>query len=344
MAKATGQSAFFNKHRNALLKAHEEHKGDETTFSIGGDLPDGISGGVAQLIECKIKEIEKGKKNAGEYVFYAAGIVVSPKEFKGQRIEGMRTSIVEMLCDTPQSTGKRKTMSDHVAHMYNELRKLGLDTNSLNPQTLEKTLEALAQARPYFRFRTWKGQMQTSGPYANQEPRVQHTWEGACEYSLGDESAVEDNTESVVEEVAPDDSDSDKEVPAGFDETNGDLASLLAAANDGDEAAQGRLQTLALANGAKQREIDKAPDWVAVAELCGYKEDSEDADEGGSSEEPEVEQVCKYRPIDPKTKKPVKEAQDCEVMEVDTKNKTVKLKNLDNIKLVYKSVPWSALE
>jgi hypothetical protein len=174
--------------------AHDSHKDDETEYSQFGELPAGIEGGIAQLVECKF-DVFKSGDNAGEYYFLAAGVVVRPKEHSGERIEGLRTQIgPEPLCDTPNRT--RAKLDDHLAWIYNELRKLGVDTASIDSiAELEGVCDTLKEEQPYFKFRTWKGKPQTEGPYAGQEPRVQHQWNGITDYEPDDDGGdIEDST------------------------------------------------------------------------------------------------------------------------------------------------------
>jgi hypothetical protein len=82
-----GKSGFLAKHGDRMRKAFDAHKGDETEYSSFGDLPAGVEG-VAQLVECRLTQVKEGKKNAGEWLFYAAGAVKQPAEFEGQRLFG----------------------------------------------------------------------------------------------------------------------------------------------------------------------------------------------------------------------------------------------------------------
>lgn len=192
MAKQTAQSSLLAKLGDRGRRAFDKHKGDETVFSGAGDLPAGIEGGIARLVDCKFDVYKKGDTE-GELYFYAAGVVVSPRVHGDVRIEGLRTSIMEPLCET--SGRSRETVEDHMTWILNELRKLGVETDGVEYSDLEAIVAALKEQQPYFRFRTWKGQKQTTGKYAGQEPRTQHTWNGVCDYE-------DDNTDpgAAVEE------------------------------------------------------------------------------------------------------------------------------------------------
>lgn len=85
-----------------------------------------------------------------------------------------------------------------------------------------------------------------------------------------------------------------------------------------------------MAAGASEDDIDGAADWQAVADLAaGGTAGEETSGEPTPPPEPTKESVWYYNPVDPKTKKPVKKAVECEVVSVDKKTKTVTLKNLE---------------
>jgi hypothetical protein len=311
-----GKSGFLAKHGDRMRKAFDAHKGDETEYSSFGDLPAGVEG-VAQLVECRLTQVKEGKKNAGEWLFYAAGAVKQPAEFEGQRLFGRRTSITCPLYDTPDRQG-RKTLEEHLAWVANELRKLGVDTAEMDVEELPDTLAAVKEAAPHFRFRTWKGDKQTQGKYKDQEPRVQHFWEGIVDWTEEDEAGadgqVQDNTRAsstpraaaavstggtgrgtspktttspaVTPNGAGKDSRKGKVKPAEKEEPPeepefGDLDSLAEAAEGGDDGAVEKLTQLALDAGVTQKQIDEADSWASVVELIGGEA------EGTGHEEPE---------------------------------------------------------
>lgn len=135
------------------------------------ELPAGIERGVARLTEIGIRDIYQGE-NAGELLFEATGVVVSPVEYAG-----LTTTIREPLCDTPNRPS-RKTFNNHWCWVLNELYKLGVAHGALTTfQELEMVLKALSQTQPYFKFRTWEGPPSEKYP----EPKVNHIWNGLCD-------------------------------------------------------------------------------------------------------------------------------------------------------------------
>lgn len=346
MPVSKGKSAFMAKMGDKLRKAHEAHKGDETTYSEFGNLPEGIDGGIAQIVEVKFDQYKKGETK-GEFFFYAAGTVHKPLEHNGMRTEGLRTVIMEPLCDTPTRT--RKTVDDHVEWIYNELRKLGVDTSSMSFDDLEPACEALKEAAPFFRFRTWKGSKATEGKYKDQEPRVQHQWDGAVEYDpeTGEGGgAVEDSSGEAPSESEAASSEAGGEI---------DVAALVEQANSGDGDAQQALTDAALAAGVSKEDVDTAANWEAVADYITQAGEgavsSESEPEPEKPWEPKKGETCTYQPIDPKTKKPfidpkTKKARkpvECTIEGSDKKSKTATLKNLDDGKTTYKGVKWDAI-
>ena len=193
MAKQTARSKFLaTLKKKGGDKAFDAHKADETVFSSGGNLPPGIEGGVAQLVDCKFDVFKKGKTE-GEYFFFASGVVKEPKQHNGVRVEGLRTSIIEPMCDTPGRS--REDVDAHLEWVLNEMRKLGVNTAELDVEDLEETVADLREAKPHFRFRTWQGSATKQFP----NPRVNETWNGTCEYD--GEDAEDDVVESSTDDV-----------------------------------------------------------------------------------------------------------------------------------------------
>lgn len=324
-----------------LAKAHEAHKADETVITGGGDLPAGIENGIAKLVECKF-DVYKNGDSKGQYFFYAAGVVVAPRDHDGVPIEGLRTSIMEPLCDTPTRT--RKTIDQHLEWIYNELRKLGVDTSSFGYDELEGVCQALKEDGPHFRFRTWKGQKQTTGAYANQEPRTNHQWGGKVEFADDGDAASGVNDQTAAPQTMPDKpSDVD---PEDLDQS--DLDSLAKRADKGDEKAALLLSEMAQQHGVTEEEINATSSWAEVADLARAADQGTSEDESHESEEeeefkPEVGDVYKYAPIDPKTKKAGKLVE-VEVKAVNEGAKTVDLENVTNRKLKYMKVMFEKLE
>lgn len=366
--------------KSSLNNLISKHAGDETVYS--GDylqLPGGIHGGIAQLVEAKIG-IYKSGPNQGQEFLYLAGIVVSPqtatqiiKILEGNKvkivsakeieIQGARTSLTMPLCETKKQSGDTTTADENVERALNEVRKLGGDTSSLSSQAeLEELLDDLKNASPYFRFST----SQTDPTIAYPNSRTWENWHGT--------KGLEDYTAEAVDGVTDNTAASKAKQPAkskSAKQTGDDLDSLASKADDGDEEAQTKLGDLAEKAGIGDKAIIGARNWAELVSLIRAKlvsliqqaeltteqavepeqpeEDEGEPEKPDEPEEPEEEepqkgQVYTYRPIDPKTKKPAKKPVDVEVIAVNSKAGTVDLKLLDNPKVKYTKIPWTDLE
>lgn len=355
-----GKSSLLAKYGAKLREAAEKHRNDEVDFGNLGELPAGIEGGIAQLQEAKFAQYKKGDM-VGEWYFMATGVVREPKEFSGQRIENARTQIgPEPVCDTPKRS--RETMDEHIGWIQNELKKLGVSSENLAADDLESAAAAITAAAPYFRFRTWKGEPTKEFP----NPRVNHQWNGVCEYS---ENADRINTSGIDGAVAaPSANGADVAAGngAGFNEF-GDLDSLAQAAQDGDDNAIEQLTKMALDAGISEETVNDAKTWSDVVQLITAAGASEEPSDGETTEgeadadddtedneteeaagpktnDPKVGDVFKYHPIDSKTNRPVKKHVQVEVTAIDKAKKTVTLRNLEDNKRTYKGVKFDNLE
>ena len=264
MPKSTKKSGLAGKLGAKGNQSVKAHSSDETRMGQGSDLPAPINHGIAQLTDCEFKEVEAGKDNAGEYTFYAAGIVLEPTEVKIDsqkiKVQGLRTWISEPMFDTPSRT--RETVDEHIDWVMNELRKLGVDTNELNSAAdLEAAAAALVEAAPCFKFRTWQSKPTKDYP----DPRVNHVWEGETEHEGLEEG------EGVEEEG---------EEEEGGEETA--FSEIGAAADGGDEDAQTALAEKAAEVGV---DSDSLGTWTEVAEAIEAAGAVEAAEEGEAEEE-----------------------------------------------------------
>jgi len=328
MARRVSKSSLFGKYADRVRKATIEHRTDETNFGSGGDLPAGIEGGVAQLVDCKFDTYKRGD-NTGETYFYAAGIVKEPKVHDGMRVEGLRTSIMEPICDTPNRS--RATVEEHVEHVLNELRKLGVDSSELDHEDYEAVCESLKEEKPHFRFRTWRGDPTPQYP----NPRTNEQWKGSCEYV--EDGDVEDLVDETEEYEEPEEEEEPEESEAA--ELDGK------AADAGDDEAIAAIQEAATAAGI---DTDEYETWTEVVEtLDGSEEPQEEAEEEEEETEeeeteeeddwePEKGEVYLFKP--PRSRKAV----EVEVTAVFKSKRTANVKALDDGR-VFKSVSWDAL-
>lgn len=251
MAKRTTKGGLAAKVGVAGKKAVKQHRTDDTNFGGGGDLPPGIEGGIAQLTSCYFSQYKDGTDNAGEYFWRASGVVMEPTVHGNVRVQGLYTSMMEPMCDTPNRS--RKTVAEHVAHVLNEFRKFGVDTSELELDDLEDTAAALAEEKPFFRFRTWQGEATEQFP----DPRVNEQWKGACEYE-GEGVAVE----AVVDETE-----------------EGEEEALDGEAADAEDAdAQAAITAAATAVGIDPNDYELWTEVVTAIEEAGAGEEEEEAE------------------------------------------------------------------
>lgn len=348
MPSQTAPSNFAAKLGNRFKQAHEKHKNDDTTYGSGVRLPDGIENGIAQLTEAYF-DTHKDGKFKGETFFRAAGTVISPQVHNSLPVAGLHTSIIVSLYDTPDR--KVKSFDEHYAEFLNELRKLGVDTKTLKPDvgSLNAALTALTQTAPHFRFRTWKGSKQTSGPYAGKEPRTVEEWLGAVEYSPDGnmpEPVMDQTSDDAPTDDAPAD---DTDATASGDEAV-DIDALVATASQADDeaetvAAREQIEALGEQWGVHE-EVVNANDWEAAGEVLKGAQLVSDADAPAEEEapwEPAVGEIYRYRPIDPKTKKAVAKAINVEVSAVYPKTSTVDVFNPKDKKAKWLKVKWDAI-
>lgn len=332
-----GQSSLYAKLGTKLQEAAEVHRTEGYQPGIQ-ELPAGINNGVAQLEDCKFTVVKEGKQGAGNYIFYAAGVVQTPVAHNGVEVRGMRTQVSEPIYDTPDRS--RKTLGEHVGWVQNLMKGFGVGPENLTADKLEATAEALRLSKIYFKFSTWSGSKQIlecmqggkwfvtqdgkkvvgkgpysskelaekANPYVGREPRVNHKWGGitihdgqlTVEEDLIDNSGESDNNpEGILDESKSAPIAESQSKVAGIT----DLNELKEAAEGQDPAAQNRLKEMALAAGVDEEDITNASDWQEVIDLiiAGSKFEDEKKE---STRIPEVGEVYGYTPLDSKTKKP----------------------------------------
>lgn len=348
MPSQTATSSIIAKLGDRAKKAHQQSAAKPVNYG-NPTVPAGIEAGVAQLDKITFGTFKEGP-NKGKPYFMASGIIKEPREVDGTPVQGLRTQIGPIpLCDTPQSKGKKQKLEDHYDDMLNEVRKLlGKDAEAPSIDELEDVVNHLNETQPNFRFRTWKSNPSKEFP----NPRVNHQWNGLDEEYVGsngqmvtDSTPVGNDADTNSSEPAVDEPDASGGDSPTVDD---DLDSLAEAAQAGDEDANRSLQEKAAQAGVDPQEVADAPDWATVVEMIrsasGESGGEETNEEPQEPPDPEKGNLFFYKPTDPKTKKPVKKAIECEVVMVDKKTRTVNLKNMVDKKTIYKGVKWDQLE
>lgn len=311
----------------AIVKAHANDKVDYgQDFS---SLPGGISGGIAELIECKTARYKKGD-NVGKPYFTARGTVIRPlvavettSKFEGGKVVIVSQQEVPVkgrqtkanggpmpLCQTQTKSKPPKvtTVEDAYVAVINELKKLGgedctlslgeLPDNATEAQVLaaiDAIGKALVDARIRFKFSTRQGNPSADYPG---NPRVFEEWRGAIsadEDVPAGGGGVQDAT-SEPEEAQPESADTQAAEEAPIEQTAAapeeDLAELVAAcAGPNKTQAQQRLVELAVEAGIDRDTAVGAETWQEVADMI------EQARAGGEVIEDEVvEEPQPWRP------------------------------------------------
>lgn len=350
---------------NRLKSGHAAHVNDETDYGFGGGLPPGIEGGVALIVECKIGKYEKGEGLIGQPYFYARAVAVAPEKLAdGTVVAGGSTSIgPEPLCDTPNRS--RKTFEDHWGWVLNELAKLGVDRHSIVPtdEGVKAVCDAIKNGKIYTKFRTWampkqeitheangrcsvmdknvrkefssEEALKKAYPFAGQDPRTNHDWKGAIDYSNNGAAhdAVVDNTSM---HAAADDGPSHAEAEP---EQVEDLVALGRQADNNDGEAAARLDDLAKAAGIDPSAIDT---WEEVGQqlMAGAGAPFE---EDGDLAPPNVTECYWVKGTDLGKKGPGSAKRiECETIAVDKATKTCTMKDIATKKEV-SGISWDKL-
>lgn len=259
-------------------KAHEEHKAKPANYG-NPQLPSGIEGGIAKLILLKLGVYDKGDYK-GKLFFMAQGIAVFPEEHNGFPVKGGRTQIGPIpLCETKKDlNGNTKSFSHQYSLMLNQLKLLTSESDvaKLRWQDIPAFMEALLKKSKstgvYFKFRTWGGGIQTEGPYKGKQSRINHEWNGRCEYSKDKtkesaKAATEDDTtksQNISREKISDSSASQNQDTKSL--TSDQVIALGERASNGDDNALSRLLTIAEQEGFSNDDLELFPSWKDVAE------------------------------------------------------------------------------
>ena len=225
-----------------LSAATAANKDNEIDFGFGGDLPAGINGGVAKLAKIEIGEYKQGERKGENYLRFA-GVVVSPKVFNEQRIEGQQASIMIPLCDDKgPARGNRKLKTfreDYLPRIINELKLLGAD-EAIRQLPANCTWDhymaiaaALVKSGPHFTFRTYAITDKPTPQNPNPEPGPTQTqFKGACKYDANDDQGggVVDNSAGGTTEQAADEAVDWETVGGLADEGDADAQARIDAA------------------------------------------------------------------------------------------------------------------
>lgn len=312
---------------DALVK---KAKDTEIQHDTGGSMPTGVEGGIARVKDVKFDEYKTGAMK-GKLYFRISAVALYPETTDaGKRVKGLYTSIMEPLCDTP--TRSRTELQDHIDFVTSIMKMCGVDTSDWEGvDSMEEAAEQIKAAKPLISFRTWGGPDKK-----NPQGQVQHVWDeftGEFDEEEGTVGGVEDDS------AAPVDDEPEPEAEAEALDVKELKALGKKAVKDKDS--QNKLSEIAESLGVDAEKIDTWPEVadaiIAAQEGGGDEGGGDDTETPADDWEPAKDEVYFYKP-DPK-----KKAIECDVIHVDKKAKTVRLKNLDDGKTVYKDVAWDKL-
>lgn len=318
MAKQEKTSTLVGKYGARLQKAVAAAS-DKPPEAGRQGVPAGVTNGIARITKCGFGQYKTGA-NQGEFFFRAEGVVVEPgtiidRTGREVSVAGMVTSVMEAVCDTKTQAGVVTTLEEHVERIENHMKLLGAEPGSFDgsPNSLESVAAAIQEAQPYFRF-------STSVRKALREGEPDGVWEnwygvrGLEDYEAPNASGfLADNT--ATDEPIPAPKSPSK--PASTGPGNKPPTKKPAPApepepefNEFNDAEDGEGQEtslddiIAAASNGDDAAIEKLGNLAPGA-------------------------VVGYRPIDPKTKKPVKKAIQAEIITADDEKETATLKNLE---------------
>lgn len=335
--KKTSKFDKFGSFRSVM----DKYSKDPISYGIV-KLPPGITNGVAVLTECYVKENKDGVPFwRAAATIESPNVHVVPGTGEQMTVRGLTTQVVVYTGNTPEEhaeAGKR---------IQEEMRKLaGDDFLAENDGlTVEELSDLLAKWDPpiRFRFSTSLGKPQidpktgkpkvdpsTGKPY---EPRVWENWHGTRGLNAPDPheaaAAFQDGTGGPP--VVP---------PSKAAQTDDVDLLIHRALTLGEEAALKILERMALANGWSSSEFLEAPDEMTKTMATTKKSDV--ADEP-AERKPVVGETVLYGPPNPRKKGTFLSPIDCDVLNVDEKNKTATLRPLTDTKKEFADVPWDRI-
>lgn len=301
----------------------------------GRRLPPDIEKGVAQFTSYNIK-----KTKNGDPMCSLSGVVFEPEECKN-----LKATVVHIFKSTDY-----KSIDDKLAEFSSDVQLLGGKFKTDDLDEVESELQRLVKKKPFFYFRTWRGD--PTPQYPNPDTKVFISGLAAG-YDPDAAGATDEDEEAEDSDYDFQEGDTVR-VDDGSDEPwDGTVLSWDEDGNvtvdyDGEEYVVDADHCILVDEGSDEEEEDEdeAGDEEEEDEDEGG-EDEEDEDQDGSEDEddeeggddedwaPEKGDIYHYRPARSKT------AVEGEVTSVNRSKQTVTLKAGSK---TYKDVPWDKLE
>lgn len=359
--KTTANKGFLDKMRNSAFAKHVGNAAKKEINYGPEQLPAGIRA-ICQIHDIGLKTYEKdtkmktaeGKSAAGEYYFYAVGVIVEPEmhvypDGVERKIAGRQVRINVPCIATKTAGGKVTSQEDQCDKIMQEIGKLTSQDYIADASfdQIPDLIEGVKQSKPYFNFATSvKAASVEKGPDGKTPKYPEGVWEN-WNGNRGLESYQGPDAQATT--TQDDTGGSNDQDNSGDDQP--DLDALVEAATNQDQDAIDKLTELATAVGveigpdtdAPANTVNGADSWQTVREWI---------DAGGAPElpadetawEPAVKEMVKYKaPADPKKPNGAKKTFDCEVTGVNKGKRLVTMKNPAN-KAVYKDVSWDDVE
>jgi len=328
---------------------------DKPAEISGGMLPAGLRG-IAKLSGFKLAVKDDGFYKGKGYVAFR-GVVKKCTDGQGNDYRGS-LFYHEIVFADGRGFGKKpgKKAVDKVDAAMNTMKLLGLDLSNSTYDDWPTLMEEAIDNVTHFHFRTWAMPVTKTEPSPRVNAEIVRVAEGYTDDEATEDVVDNTETEVVSEEEEESETQEEGEVEEGAEgtEESPDYEALAETADSKDKkrAKEAEEAASVIQEAAKERGVDFEAygSWAEVVEAMNSE--SSEAEEQAEEAETEVEQeepapskgdVVSYKPIDPKTKKLVKKAVECEVIKVYGPKKKADLKNLENGKTVYKDVSWDRL-
>lgn len=270
-------------------------------------LPPGIKNGVARFVSYDLGETKKDK----DPYFKLNFVCVRPEEHLGRRF-----SVFHFINDSEYAT-----VEDNLENLSGDIQHLGGDTSASNDvPDICPILDECAENKPFIKFDTWAKKSNGETAYAIKE-------------GVTDEDELEELTNEVPEEEVEDEEEAKPAKKSSKATPNKAKKKSKPVEEEVEEEEEEE---------SEDEEVEDEEDTEEDEEAD--EEESEDEEEGSDEEgddfEPALEDIYGYK--DPKLGKKAK-TEDCEVIKVTKKTRTVDLKHVKS-KKVFKAVSWDDLE